>query len=107
MPLIEITEEKVIVSRASLDALVCEVIAMRKDIKSLKLDSKLDALCKGEMVTGVAVRKIMNWSPYQFTRRLQDENNPIPMTYDGKGYVMPRAEFIKYYDEMVNLKISK
>ncbi|RKD96750.1 hypothetical protein [Marinifilum flexuosum] len=102
MSLIEIKEDELVIKRAELTALVDAVQGMREEMKNLTLNAKLDVYCKGDIVTGKAVRMIMGWSESTFSRRLQDEENPIPMTKEGKGYAMPRAEFIEYYNQVFN-----
>lgn len=78
---------------------------MRESITNLVFNAKLDALCEGELVTAKVVRKMMGWSPYQLTNRINDESNPIPMTKDTRGWVMTREAFKAYHDKMFNPKI--
>jgi len=101
----ELQEEFVQVRRVDLTALVSEVKMLKDKIETNTLDSQLDLLCgSSRMVTSAVVCKIFGWSTSTFNRRLVDEFNPIPMTKDGKGWVMSREVFTKYYNETFNPK---
>lgn len=99
----ELQEEFVQVRRVDLSALVREVESLKNKIEANTLDSQLDLLCgASRMLTSAVVCKILGWSRPTFDRRLIDENNPIPMTKDGKVWVMSREAFTKYYNETYN-----
>jgi len=105
MNLLEIEEETIVVKRADLNTMIKEIRLMRESMDNLVFNAKLDALCEGELVTAKVVKKMMNWSQYQLSNRINDENNPIPMTKDTRGWVMTRESFKNYYDQMFNPKI--
>lgn len=104
---IEIEEETVVVKRANLNTIITEMRLMRESMDNLVFNAKLDALCTGELVTAKAVCKMMSWSKYQLSNRINDESNPIPMTKDTRGWVMTRKAFKQYYEKMFNPKILK
>ena len=71
-----------------------------EDVKKRSFEEKLtDLMGSNPMVTSSVVMKMTGWSRPTFNRRLVDDVNPIPMTKDGKGWVMNREVFIKYYNE--------
>ena len=105
MNLLEIEEETIVVKRADLNTMIKEIRLMRESMDNLVFNAKLDALCDGELVTAKTVCKMMSWSKYQLSNRINDESNPIPMTKDTRGWVMTREAFKAYYDKMFNPKI--
>ena len=99
----ELQEEFVQVRRVDLSALVSEMKLLKDKIEANTLNSQLDLLCgASRMVNSTVVCKILGWSTSTFNRRLVDEFNPIPMTKDGKGWVMSREVFTQYYNENFN-----
>jgi len=100
---IELQEEFVQVRRVDLLALVREVKMLKDKIETNTLDAQLDLLCgASRMLTSTVVCKIFGWSRATFNRRLIDELNPIPMTKDGRDWVISREVFTNYYNETFN-----
>jgi len=105
MNLYDLKDEEVVVKKADLDAIVSELRTLRESINNLVVTAKLDTLCSGEFVTGKALRKIFGWSASTFQRRLHNDENPLPMTKDGREYKMTREDFLKYYKENYKPKL--
>eukprot|EP01029_Cantina_marsupialis_P000908 TRINITY_DN10717_c0_g9_i1.p1 TRINITY_DN10717_c0_g9~~TRINITY_DN10717_c0_g9_i1.p1 ORF type:complete len:106 (+),score=11.25 TRINITY_DN10717_c0_g9_i1:380-697(+) len=100
---LELPEEFVQVRRIDLSALVKEVKQLKDKIETNTLDAQLDLLCgASRMLTSTVVCKILGWSRATFNRRLLDEFNPIPMTKDGRDWVISREVFTIYYNETFN-----
>lgn len=100
---LELKEEFVQVRRIDILALVSEFKELKDKIEANTLDYQLDQLCgASRMVNTPVVCKILGWSRSTFNRRLVDEVNPIPMTKDGRDWVMSREVFTKYYNETYN-----
>ena len=100
---LELHEEYVQVRRIDLLDLVKEVKQLKDKIETNTLDAQLDLFCgASRMLTSKVVCKMFGWSRATFSRRLVDEVNPIPMTKDGRDWVMSREVFTKYYNETFN-----